>query len=76
LLGTGLLSNKVTDAVVKEATLHESLACNQALSTEVPLYALHTVFTPWQNKWTNTKGNKMQALKPSCEYGKPPPPSD
>lgn len=60
----------------KEVTLHKSLACNQALSTDVPLYALHTVFTPWQNKWTNTKGNKMQALKPSCGYGKPPPPSE
>jgi len=76
LLGTGLLSNKAADAFVKEVTLQESLACNQALSTDVPVYALHTVFTPWQNKWTNTKGNKMQALKPSCGYGKPPPPSD
>jgi hypothetical protein len=76
LLGTGLLSNKATDAFVKEVTLYESLACNQALSTYVPLYAFHTVFTPCQNKWTNTNGNKMQALKPSCGYGKPPPPSD
>jgi hypothetical protein len=65
MLGTGLLSNKVTGAIVKEVTLHESLACNQAVSTDVLLYALHTVFTPWQNKWTNTKGNKMHTLKPS-----------
>lgn len=71
-----MLGNEATDATIRKVTLHESLACNQAVGTDILLYTLHAVFTPWQNKWTHTKGNKKQAIKPVCGCDNPPPPSD
>ena len=55
----------LTIFLFKHQTMHYNW---DSLPTIRPAYNL--------TQGTNTKGNKMQALKPSCGYSKPPPPSD
>jgi hypothetical protein len=62
---SGLPGNEAADAAAKSAALHGPLASDRAFGSDVSAFLHRAVISSWQDKWTNTQGNKLRAVKSS-----------
>jgi hypothetical protein len=64
---SGLPGNEAADATAKSAAFHGPLAYDRALGSDVSAFLHRAVISSWQDEWTNSRGNKLRAVRAGME---------